>query len=169
MTNASIYFLMAAGLRLGVLPLNLPFLDTPELRRGSGILFRLMPAASALVLIAQLQQDFLHFDETFSTIIQVLTIIAAFYSALMWMTRQSTFEAQPYWVVALSAFAVQSALNGHPAPVGFGDWAFAFRKFAFPLQSTHPQDRVLAPPLWSARLHRLALYPCRLWLARLAA
>ena len=114
MTNASIYFLMAAGLRLGVLPLNLPFLDTPELRRGSGILFRLMPAASALVLIAQLQQDFLHFDETFSTIIQVLTIIAAFYSALMWMTRQSTFEAQPYWVVALSAFAVQSALNGHP-------------------------------------------------------
>jgi len=114
MANASIYFLMAAGLRLGVLPLNLPFLDTPELRRGSGLLFRLMPAASALVLIAQLQHEFLHFNETFSTIVQVLTLIAAFYSAVMWMTRENSFEAQPYWVVAFSAFAVQSALNGHP-------------------------------------------------------
>lgn len=114
MANASIYFLMAAGLRLGVLPLNLPFLDTPELRRGSGILFRLMPAASALVLIAQMQDEFLHFDKAFSTVVQVLTLIAAFYSAVMWMTRESSFEARPYWVVALSAFAVQSALNGHP-------------------------------------------------------
>lgn len=114
MANASIYFLMAAGLRLGVLPLNLPFLDTSELRRGSGLLFRLMPAASALVLIAQLQNEFLHFDKTLSTIVQVLTLIAAFYSAVMWMTRENSFEARPYWVVALSAFAVQSALNGHP-------------------------------------------------------
>lgn len=114
MTNASIYFLMAAGLRLGVLPLNLPFLDAPELKRGSGILFRLLPAASALVLIARLPDTFLVLNETLTTIIQILTLIAAFYSATMWMTRLNSFEARPYWVVALSAFAIQSALNGHP-------------------------------------------------------
>ncbi len=114
MTNASIYFLMAAGLRLGVLPLNLPFLDAPELRRGSGILFRLLPAASALVLIAQLQEEFLIFNEKVTLAVRILTLIAALYSAVMWMTRQNSFEGRPYWVVGFSAFALQSALNGHP-------------------------------------------------------
>ena len=112
--NTSIYFLIAAGLRLGVLPINLPFLDSPELKRGSGILFRLMPAASALVLIAHLPDQFLIFETNLVAVVQVLTLIAAFYSAIMWVTRSESYEAQPYWVVALSSFAIQSALNGHP-------------------------------------------------------
>ena len=43
--RGSLFFLIAAGLRLGVLPLNLPLLDSPELRRGVGTLARLIPAA----------------------------------------------------------------------------------------------------------------------------
>ena len=113
-TNSSIYSLIAAGLRLGVFPINLPFLDSPELKRGAGILFRLMPAASALVLIANLPEEFILFNTNLAGAVQVLTLVAALYSAVMWVTRPDTYEAQPYWVVALSSFAIQSALNGYP-------------------------------------------------------
>lgn len=112
--NASLFFLIAAGLRLGVFPLNLPFLDTPELRWGAGTLFRLIPAASALVLIANLPEGLMVFNQDLLTFVQVLILIAAFYSSLMWLTRKNQFEARPYWMVTLSAFAAQSALNGHP-------------------------------------------------------
>ena len=112
--SASVFFLIAAGLRLGVFPLNLPFLDSPELRRGAGTLFRLTPAASALVLIAHLPAGLLIFNQNLVNVVQILTLIAAFYSSLMWFTRKTNYEARVYWMVSLSAFAIQSALNGHP-------------------------------------------------------
>ncbi len=109
--NAGLYFLAAAGLRLGVLPLHLPFLDTPELRRSSGLVFRFAPVASALVLIAWLPADFLVLRQYWITIIQVLAVIAAVYTSGMWLTRKDAYEGRPYWIAALSAFAVQCALN----------------------------------------------------------
>lgn len=112
--NASLFFLIAAGLRLGVFPLNLPFLDSPELRWGAGTLFRLTPAASAMVLIAHLPAGLLIFNQNLVNIVQVVTLIAAFYSSLMWLTRKTNYEGRLYWMVTLSAFAIQSALNGHP-------------------------------------------------------
>lgn len=110
--NASLFFLVAAGLRLGVFILNLPFLDSPELRRGVGTLSRLTPAASALVLIAYLPAEFVIFNQNLVGVLQVLTLIAAFYSSAMWLTRPTNYEARPFWVVTLSALAIQSALNG---------------------------------------------------------
>lgn len=112
--TASVLFLIAAGLRLGVFPLNLPYLDSPALRRGTGTLFRLMPAASALVLIAHLPSDLLVFNQNLVNLVQVITLIAAFYSSVMWLTRPDPYEARPYWMVAFSSFAIQSVLNGHP-------------------------------------------------------
>ena len=110
--QGSLFFLIAAGLRLGVWSLNLPLLDSPELRRGVGTLARLIPAASALVLIAHLPAELLVFNQNMVGVIQVITLIAALYSAAMWFTRKNVYEAKPYWMVALSAFAIQSALNG---------------------------------------------------------
>ena len=81
---------------------------------GAGTLIRLTPAASALVLIAHLPPGFLIFNQDLVKIIQILTLIAAFYSSLMWLTRKTTYEGRLYWMVALSSFAIQSALNGHP-------------------------------------------------------
>jgi hypothetical protein len=57
--NAGFIFLLAAGLRLGVFPLNLPFLREPVLRRGAGNLIRMMPVAASLSLLARLPIDLL--------------------------------------------------------------------------------------------------------------
>ena len=113
--TASLLFLVAAGLRLGVLPLNLMIQDIPELRRGTDLLLRLAPVVSALVLIAHLPSEILVLNQSLVSVISVLTVLAALYASAMWLTRANANEGRPYWIVALSAFALRSALNGEPA------------------------------------------------------
>lgn len=112
--TAGLYFLVAAGLRLGVLPLNLPFISEPSMPRGMGLLLRFSPAASSLMLIANLPSDYLIPQKGLLTLLNILTTIAAMYAAGMWLTRKNETEARPYWIVALAAFAIMCALNGQP-------------------------------------------------------
>ena len=51
--NLSLFLLIALGLRLGVLPLHLPYFREPPMRRGLGTSLRLVPAAASLVLLAR--------------------------------------------------------------------------------------------------------------------
>jgi len=110
--TASLLFLLAAGLRLGVLPLNPPSQNIPELRRGTDLLLRFAPVVTALVLIAHLPSEILVLNQSLVSVISILTILAALYASAMWLTRANAIEGRPYWIVALSAFALQSALNG---------------------------------------------------------
>ena len=112
---AGIFFLLAAGLRLGVLPIHLPFTQSDGQDSPNHFLFDLAPVASALALIAQLPSDFLNVNKTLLVIIQVLSAIAMLYASMMWISRKTEAEGRPYWIIALSTFALQCALNGDPA------------------------------------------------------
>lgn len=112
---AGIFFLLAAGLRLGVLPIHLPFTKSDGEETPGNFLFDLAPVVSALVLIAQLPADFLNVNKTLLVIIQVLSAIAMLYASMMWISRKTEAAGRPYWIIALSAFALQCALNGNPA------------------------------------------------------
>src|ERR1044071_7068758 len=50
--QAGLYLVLAAGLRLGVLPLHLSYSDESSLRRGFGTALRMISAASSLILLA---------------------------------------------------------------------------------------------------------------------
>ncbi|MBE3067739.1 MAG: hypothetical protein IMZ73_10005, partial [Chloroflexi bacterium] len=52
--SAGTYLLIAAGLRLGVLPLHLPYRKENVLRRGFGTSLRLVSAAASLSLLARI-------------------------------------------------------------------------------------------------------------------
>lgn len=112
--TASLLFLVAAGLRLGVLPLNFPTQNALESSRGIDLLLRFSPVVSALVLIAHLPSEILVLNQSLVSLISILTVLAALYASAMWLTRADANEGRPYWIVALSAFALQSALNGQP-------------------------------------------------------
>ncbi|HOE35070.1 MAG: hypothetical protein GX415_04285 [Chloroflexi bacterium] len=109
--NAGIYFLLAAGLRLGVLPLNLPALNSRTAKQGSALLIRLAPVASSLALIARLPEGFLPAKSSLHTLLLVLASIAALYASAMWLTGKSQHETLPFWIVALASFAITCALN----------------------------------------------------------
>lgn len=110
--NASWIILLAASLRLGTLPLKLPFLNRPETRQGITVLLRFAPVASALILISHLNALPEILGNPWLGILHGITVLVALYSSLMFATRPVKFQSQPYWIVALSAFAVHCVLNG---------------------------------------------------------
>jgi len=121
-TNAGFIFLLAAGLRLGVFPLNLPFLREPALRRGTGNIIRLTPVAASLSLLARLPADLVtpNLDRWMPLLMGFLAL-AALYAAARWLSAVDEIEGRPFWIVAWASFAAVSVLNGAPqASIAWG-------------------------------------------------
>lgn len=113
--SAGLFFLLAAGLRLGVFPLNLPFLQEPGLRRGGGNIIRLAPVASSLVLLARLPENPIPAALSgWSWLFFALLAIAALYAAFRWLSAADEIEGRPFWIVAWAALATASVLNSQP-------------------------------------------------------
>jgi hypothetical protein len=110
--NAGLYLIAAAGLRLGVLPLHLPYSAESTLRRGFGTSFRLISAASSLALLAHVPAGSLVSGLT--PFMLALAIIAALYGGWMWLRAPDELTGRPYWVISLAALSVTSALSGNP-------------------------------------------------------
>jgi hypothetical protein len=111
--SAGFLFLIAAGLRIGVFPLNLPFLQEPNLSRGTGTIIRLTPVALSLGLLAHLPTDLVPNQLILWTpIFQGLLAIASLYAAIRWFSIADAVAGRPFWIVAWGAFAMACALNG---------------------------------------------------------
>jgi hypothetical protein len=114
-TSAGIFILLSAGMRLGVLPLNLPFLQEPKLSRGTGNIIRLTPIASSLCLLARLPVNLL--PDNFSgwmPLFNALLSLAALYAALRWLSAAGEIQGRPFWIVGWASLATAAAINGAP-------------------------------------------------------
>ena len=113
--RAAFFFLLAAGFRLGVFPLNLPFLQEPGMRRGAGNILRLAPVASSLMLLARLPENVIPSGlQGWTWLFYALLAIAALYAAFRWLSSTDEIEGRPFWIVAWASLAVVSVLNGEP-------------------------------------------------------
>jgi len=127
-TNAGFIFLLAAGLRLGVFPLNMPLFSEysdskrPTLRRGVGNIIRLTPAAASLGLLARLPTDLVTSDlERWMPLFMGLLALAVLYGAVRWLSAADEIQGRPYWIIAWASFAAASVLNGAPqASIAWG-------------------------------------------------
>ncbi len=118
---AGLYLIAAAGLRLGVLPLHLPYAGETNTRRGLGTSFRLVSAASSVVLLAHVPAQSL--TSSFTPVLLALTAVAALYSGWMWLRAPDELSGRPYWVIGLASLAVISALGGNS--LGVISWGSA--------------------------------------------
>jgi len=112
---SGLYLVAAAGLRLGVLPLHLPYSSESTMRRGLGTSLRLISAASSLVLLAHVPAGSL--SSVFTPYLIALAIIAALYGSWMWLRAPDELTGRPYWIIGLAALSVISALSGNPLGV----------------------------------------------------
>ncbi len=136
--QASILLLLASALRLGVLPLHIPFLKELPLRRGLGTTLRLIPAAASLALLARAAN--VGVSSTLSPWLLLLAALAGLYGAWNWVASDDELGGRPFWIIATASLAVAAAVRGQPdASLAWGMACLLSGGLIF-LNSVHTRD-----------------------------
>ncbi len=109
---AGIYLLISVGLRLGVLPLHLPYQHENVIRHGFGTTLRLVSAVASLALLARIPTSSM--DSPLTPYLLLLTAIAALYAGWMWLRSPDEILGRPFWIMGFAALAVSESLLGNP-------------------------------------------------------
>lgn len=117
--SSGIYLVLAAGIRLGVLPLHLPYTPDSELRRGFGTALRFIAAASSLILLGRIPV----INSNLTFIFMIFACVAALYSGWLWLRAPDELNGRPYWVIGIGSLAILSALSG--STIGAVAWGCA--------------------------------------------
>ncbi len=119
--QAGLYLIIAAGLRLGVLPLHLPYPSESALRRGFGTGLRMVSAASSLVLLARIPPGSVNPLQT--AILLMLVALAGVYGGWMWLRAPDDLTGRPYWLIGMGSLAIAATLRSNP--IGAAAWGCA--------------------------------------------
>ena len=113
--QAGLFLLIASALRVGVLPLHLPYTGESALRRGFGTGLRMISAASSLILLARIPAGSIHSPLT--PFLLLLVSFAALYGGWMWLRAPDELTARPFWLIGMGSLVVASALRSNPVAV----------------------------------------------------
>ncbi|HEX5809946.1 MAG TPA: hypothetical protein VFY25_14855 [Anaerolineales bacterium] len=119
--QAGLYLILAAGLRLGVLPLHLPYPSESALRRGFGTGLRMVSAASSLILLARIPANSV--NSAYTPYLLILVSLAAVYGGWMWLRAPDDLTGRPFWLIGMGSLAIASTLRSNPA--GAAAWGCA--------------------------------------------
>ncbi|HNN14206.1 MAG TPA: hypothetical protein PKL78_11655 [Anaerolineales bacterium] len=109
--NSGAFVVLAAGFRLGGLPLHLPYSSESSLRRGFGTAIRLISSASSLAVLGRISTEGL--ITSYTPYLLGIALVAAIYGGWMWLRAPDELNGRPFWVIGVSALAVASALGGN--------------------------------------------------------
>ncbi len=119
--QAGLYLVLAAGLRVGVLPLHLPYPSESALRRGFGTGLRMVSAASSLILLARIPASSL--ASPLAPYLLMLVSLAAVYGGWMWLRAPDELTGRPFWLIGMGSLVVAAALRSNP--IGAAAWSCA--------------------------------------------
>jgi hypothetical protein len=117
--QAGLYLILAAGLRIGVLPLHLPYSGESSLRRGFGTGLRMISAASSLILLARIPVTSL--TSPLTPYLLILVSLAAVYGGWQWLRAPDELTGRPFWLIGMGSLAVAAALRADP--IGAAAWS----------------------------------------------
>ena len=138
------YLLIAAGLRLGVLPLHAPFLQDRPIRKDLGTPLRLVPAAASLMLLVRTASS--NIPATFVPWLLALTALAGIYSVVSWYSLGSELSGRSFWILGVASLAVVAAIRSQPLACLV--WSLAcILTGSFLFMFTH-RSRLLNPVGW---------------------
>jgi hypothetical protein len=106
------YLILAAGLRLGVLPPQRPFLQKKPVRRGFGTLVRLVPVAASMVLLTRVAD--VGVSQQWILPLEIASALAMIYGVLTWVWAKDELDGRPFWILSFSAFSVISSARAMP-------------------------------------------------------
>ncbi|MBN2386741.1 MAG: hypothetical protein JXB85_06940 [Anaerolineales bacterium] len=119
--EVGLWLLIASGLRLGILPLHLPYQQETTVRRGFGTSLRLVAAASSLALLARISPSAI--DTPLTSILTLLVAVGAVYTGWMWLRASDELTGRPFWVLGMASLAIAASLRANP--IGSVAWGSA--------------------------------------------
>jgi len=111
--STSTLLILAAGIRLGILPLQIPLIQGIPIRRGLGTTLRLVPAASCFVLLVRVSNTGV--SGVITPYLLGLTIMAGLFAAVNWMRAKDETDGRPYWLLGIASLAIAAAILNHPS------------------------------------------------------
>jgi hypothetical protein len=109
----SLVLLLSVGFRLGVLPIQMPFIKEPLQQRGLGSMIRLTPVAASLVLLARIGSAGV--PSNLAPALMYFVSGAALYGALNWAFAADELQSRQYWILGTASLAVASVVQQQPA------------------------------------------------------
>lgn len=106
-----VLILAAVLLRMGVIPLNLPYVRQLPLQHGLTNTLRIVTQVSALVILARIPISLT--AETWPGLYFTLTAAACLYGGLLWLTADNEINGRPYWFIATGSLAFLTVLQGN--------------------------------------------------------
>ncbi len=119
--QTSLLLLVAAGLRIIVLPLQLPYVPGRSGRRSIDTSIRLASAAASLILLTRVQAAGL--TSLGALLILVVAAFASLYAGWMWLRAPDEQAGCPFWILGMAGLALFAGLGGNP--VGAAGWGVA--------------------------------------------
>jgi len=142
--QAGLYLALAVGLRLGVLPLHLPYTNETSVRRGFGTGLRMISAGSSLILLARIPA--ISLTSPFTPYLMLFIAFAALYGAWMWLRAPDELTGRPFWMIGMGALALAAALRANP--IGATAWSCALIFAGSSLFLTSAQNKWLERALF---------------------
>lgn len=142
-SQSALYLLIAAALRLGVIPLHLSFYQDVTLRRSLGTILRLIPAAASLSLLVRAAASGVEYSVALYLLI--LCAVAGLVGAGLWAFSSDELAGRPYWILGTASMATASAVLGQPAAcLGWGIASILIGGLLFFTSLRHRLMRIIA-------------------------
>ncbi len=111
-SQTGLVMLVAAILRSGVIPLRGAYPADNNVIRSLGTVSRLTTAATGLILVTRAASVGIQIPS--APVVILIAGLVAIYCAVSWVFSKGVLDAQPYWILGLTAFAIASALRSQP-------------------------------------------------------
>lgn len=121
---------LGAALRLGIVPLHLPYTLDVSLRRSLGSVLRFVPPLAAFIFISRL--PVITQISGWLVFVLLFSVAGVLFGAIKWFAAKNELDGRPYWLMAFSSLALIGLLNGKPDVAGYlglvmtivGCWVF---------------------------------------------
>ena len=110
--QASLLLVLAAGLRLGILPIHVPFLQELPMRIGLGTILRLVPVSACLILLVRSAE--VGIQGTIGLVMLGLTALAGLAGGVSWLRARDELAGRPYWILTTSSLSMAAAIQAQP-------------------------------------------------------
>lgn len=111
-SEAIVVLIVAVGLRMGVVPLQVVFLQDVHQQRGQGTLIRLIPPATSLVLLVRIA--YTDVSPFWEWTLLVFALLAAGYGAVAWARAKNEIQGRIFWLLGVTGLAFASAIRSDP-------------------------------------------------------